>query len=363
MKTKVYDKSSDLTSILVKHFGKRMNLARIKLIGHMIIALCKVQTVNYGKLCLAFDTYAKASSNLRRIQRFMSEYALNMDLIGQLIHDLLPSQKSYRLAMDRTCWDFGCFEMNLLVLSILHKGHAFPVLFLSCKGRGNSSISERSKLLERFMFLFGKESIESLVADREFIGSKWMNYLYDNQIKFYLRIKGCYMVKSGSGRQIRIDRLFDFLKVNEQYSYSNMFFQKQSKCYLTGFRFLNKDKKPELLVIASAHLDPDSLILYRMRWQIECAFKAFKSSGFNLEDTHLSDKHRIEKLFAIVAVAYTWAYLVGIFIEENIKPIRILRTGRKAYSVVKYGLLYITRFLLTFKNRLLFDPVKFLSCT
>ena len=28
---------------------------------------------------------------------------------------------------------------------------------------------------------------------------------------------------------------------------------------------------------------------YKFRWQIETAFKAMKSSGFNIEDTHLRD--------------------------------------------------------------------------
>ncbi|MBQ8265390.1 MAG: transposase [Bacteroides sp.] len=36
---------------------------------------------------------------------------------------------------------------------------------------------------------------------------------------------------------------------------------------------------------------------YKERWQIETAFKAMKTSGFNIEDTHLTDIDRIERLF------------------------------------------------------------------
>jgi hypothetical protein len=54
-----------------------MNLARIKFLGMFICAPCKVQTVGYEKLAVAFETEAKADSSLRRIQRFMAEYVLN----------------------------------------------------------------------------------------------------------------------------------------------------------------------------------------------------------------------------------------------------------------------------------------------
>jgi len=32
------------------------------------------------------------------------------------------------------------------------------------------------------------------------------------------------------------------------------------------------------------------------RWQIETLFKAFKSSGFNIESTHVTDQKKLEKL-------------------------------------------------------------------
>lgn len=42
---KAHYKSSDLFSILREHFGKDMNLARIKAMSMMICALCKVQRI------------------------------------------------------------------------------------------------------------------------------------------------------------------------------------------------------------------------------------------------------------------------------------------------------------------------------
>ena len=61
-KTKVSHKNSDLTSILVSHFGKSINLARIKFIGLFICALCKVQVVCFEKLASGFRAMARTGS-------------------------------------------------------------------------------------------------------------------------------------------------------------------------------------------------------------------------------------------------------------------------------------------------------------
>lgn len=53
--------------------------------------------------------------------------------------------------------------------------------------------------------------------------------------------------------------------------------------------------------------------LYKERWQIETAFRALKTSGFNIENTLLTDIERINKLFSLVLAAFVWAYKAGIF--------------------------------------------------
>ena len=111
---KVECKSTQLISILSQALAGKMNLARIKFFGMFICALCKVQTVCFEKLAIAFETGAKAGSSLRRIQRFMADYMLDTDLIARLIFKMLPHKPPYRLAMDRTNWKFGQTNINVL---------------------------------------------------------------------------------------------------------------------------------------------------------------------------------------------------------------------------------------------------------
>lgn len=83
----------------------------------------------------------------------------------------------------------------------------------------------------------------------------------------------------------------------------------------------------ELQIVISFNNPKDSLEIYKERWQTETAFKGLKASGFNIEDTHLTGIERIEKLFAVVMVAFTWAYVVGDYLHQYVKPIQIKKHG------------------------------------
>lgn len=127
---------------------------------------------------------------------------------------------------------------------------------------------------------------------------------------------------------------------------------------------LNREGKIEFVIVASFKPDPLALTKYKDRWQIETMFKAFKSGGFNFEDTHLTDPQRIAKMIALVCIAFIWAYLVGISRNKNGHPIKIKNHGRRAYSIFKFGLMFIAHALLnplSIKDRM--SSIQILSCT
>lgn len=98
-------KSKDLSSVLEQNFEQKINKARLNLISMMILALCKVKTVNYMALANVFDSYANTESSLRRIQRFMADFDLPMKLVSSFIFGILPEKKNLVLVMDRTNWN------------------------------------------------------------------------------------------------------------------------------------------------------------------------------------------------------------------------------------------------------------------
>ncbi len=92
-------------------------------------------------------------------------------------------------------------------------------------------------------------------------------------------------------------------------------------------------------------------------------FKALKLSGFNIEKTHLQQIERIEKLVALVFIAFVWCYKVGIYIDQNENKVKIKKHGYRAKSLFIHGLDYISNILLNPQKQSKIDVFKFLSCS
>ncbi len=251
-----------------------------------------------------------------------------------------------------------------MVLAITYEGVAFPIISRLLPKRGNSNTAERIHILERFIHLFGKESIESLVADREFVGEAWLDYLNREGICYHLRIRENFWVKDPrTKKEFKAHWAFLHLQLNQSMVLHRIYYVNNQLCYLSAARFKNQEGKPELQIIVSFNKPQEAISSYKKRWQIETAFRAMKTSGFYIEDTHLTHLDRIERLFAIMTIAFTWAYLVGIYKHTMIKPIRELAHGRKAKTLFKYGLEEISNTLMNPCRRPGFDIFKILSCT
>lgn len=357
-------KVNQIVPIMQEHLGSVMNLARIKLLAFVLQALCVVQTVSLHKIASAMPTCVERDSNLRRLQRFLAGYALNLDLIAKVIFALLPVKTGLVLSLDRTNWKFGEVNINILMLGVTYKGVAFPLLFTMLDKRGNSNWKERTRLIDRFIRLFGAECIDSLVADREFVGKEWVEYLNNRRIRYYLRIKQNFWLRNPKSCQdVRAWHLFHGLKLGRERVYDKLFLLKGEYVYISGALLKNSDGVPELQILICYNRPEEAVATYKQRWQIETCFRAMKSSGFNIEDTHLRDIDRIARLTAMVCIALAWAYLVGEHKDINVKAIRILKHGKRAKSLIKYGLEEIANVLLRPLYKPKFDVFKFLSCT
>ena len=357
-------KVNDLFPIMSKHLEGKMNLARIKLLSRLVVAMCIVRHVGLHKLAMSFGTKATSLSGMRTIQCFLAGFKLDFSLIARLVFALLPERGPFVLSMDRTNWQFGSFDINALVLAVCYKGVAIPILFRLLDKRGNSNTDERIDIVERFIGLFGRETIDCLVADREFVGKKWLEYLNNSRIRYYLRIRNNFWATvPRTGERIRASWLFTGLKHGQSRYMDGIYIVNGQYVYLAGAMGKNSDGKPELMILVSFNKPDQAVAKYKMRWQIETCFKAMKTSGFNIEDTHLKHIDRIERMFAVMTIAFAWAYIVGVIKDALVKPIRILNNGRRAFSFFKYGLDEITCFLLKGGKYCNLDVFKILSCT
>ena len=132
-----------------------------------------------SKIAATFPGIAQPTSHYKRLQRLFRQFPLDLNQIAQFIAHLIPFLR-FKLTLDRTNWKLGSHNLNFLVLAIVYRGIAFPLLWILLDKKGNSNTAERIEIIERFLALFGAQSVTCLFADREFIGVKWFRYLIDH---------------------------------------------------------------------------------------------------------------------------------------------------------------------------------------
>jgi hypothetical protein len=318
------------------------NLARAKCGAAIIVGLIKVRTVNLTELATAVPGNAKVDSKYKRLQRFFKEVPLNFSLVASLIASLVPHDR-FTLDLDRTNWRLGKLSINILYLAIVYQGIAIPILWSYLPKKGNSNTAERIALIDRFIAIFGVDKIECLLADREFCGQEWTSYLIENKIKFRIRIKVNTCINRKHGDPAPVKNFFRSLPLHCAMQLKGQRQVWGHQLYVTGMRLVSG----EYLIII--HSDPNAAVVvmedYAKRWEIETLFKCLKSGGFNFEDTHLVDPERLEKLVAFLAIAFSWAYIMGEWCHTQ-NPIRVKSHQRPAKSIFRYGLDWLRDILL-----------------
>jgi len=195
---------------------------------------------------------------------------------------MLPHQPPYRLSMDRTNWKFGEQNVNVLTLAVVYQGVAFPILISLLDKRGNSNTNERIRMINRYINLFGCQTIDCLLADREFVGEHWVNYLNSNKIRYYIRIRD--VDDPRTGKRFKAFWVFNELKCGECRFLHRIYRVNGQLSYLSASKVKNKNGVPELQIIIAFNKPENAQQIYKDRWQIETAFRSLKSSGFNTPD-------------------------------------------------------------------------------
>ena len=316
--------------------------ARVKFTAAFILSLITLSTVNFTKLSNALNGQVKPSSNYRRIQRFFAHFDLSGDCLTRLILHLLPVKSDFIISIDRTNWKFGKFNINILTAGIIYEGVAFPICWHLLSKRGNSNTEERIKLMEQVLTRIPISSIGMVVADREFIGKEWFKWLDTQNILFAIRVKENANICSG-GKEIPLKKLFANLHIHQQTILRKPRRVYDLPVYLSAMRL-----QEGFLIIASNASGNAALDAYKKRWGIEVLFANLKSRGFDLEETHLVHEERIYKLISLLALAMSWAHIVGQW-RAVTKPIPIKNHGRRAKSLFRYGLDHLQYVMLNIK--------------
>lgn len=303
------------------------------MLAALLLALLQQNTSNLARLANVLDLDAKRESKYKRLQRFLRHAPLTGEMLARLLLAIVKPKGKYILALDRTEWKYGAVWVNILTLSIVCGNTAIPLLWQTLNRKGNSTLAEKKALLERYRHLFGVTEIDYLCADREFDGYQWVQYLKRVSIPFRLRVKVSMKLTDKRGKLIKCGKLLRTLKIGESYQLRRARRYGGVEVFVEVER--GRDSKESVIVLSSA-ASGQILLEYKRRWAIETLFQNLKGRGFELEETHLREAARVDKLFGVLALGVAWAVKAG-EAESVVKPLVMKKNGRPQQSLFRLG--------------------------
>lgn len=326
-----------LIDSLSRHFPLRNS--RLETLAVLIVGLVQSRTVNLSHLASQFPAQAKHGSNYRRLQRFFQMIRLDQTVVAQMVVAMLNLSRPKCLALDRTNWKVGSKDINILMLAIVTRRFRVPLLWTVLDHQGNSNTDQRIALMRRYLDLFGAASIELLMADREFIGRDWIEFLRKNNVPFAIRVKVNQRVALSDGRLWALRTLLRKRRRSRSITTFEARLPAVSGPLFFAAKWINGRKAGQgewLVVITHSHNAKHALQAYKRRWAIECLFGDAKTRGFNMEETRMTASEKIDTLTAILTLAITWSYRCATKIM-GMKAIKRKAHGRREKSWFRIG--------------------------
>ena len=183
--------TTNLSAALTERLSAYIDLSnsRLETLALLITGMIGARTVNLSHIASERGAPVKVASSYRRFQRFFQYAKPPEDWAAPLIIAVLGLTGPWTLCLDRTNWKIGTKDVNILMLAVVTRRHRVPLMWRLIDGPGNSSTAQRIALMEGYLALFGAASVKMLLADREFIGRKWLRYLKKNKVPFVIRMK------------------------------------------------------------------------------------------------------------------------------------------------------------------------------
>ena len=323
-----------------------------------LVAIVQQNTSNLARLANVLDLKAKSESKYRRLKRFLENAEIDYAVFATLIIAIVKPSGKYILALDRTEWKYGKVWVNILTLSIVVGNASIPIFWQTLNRKGNSTLTEKRAIIDRYVKVFGGTEIEYFCADREFDGQEFVRYLDKKKVPFRMRVKVSMPITDKNGRLMKCGKLLRTLRIGENYKLKRARKYGGVKVYVEVER--GRDSKESVIVISSEN-SGKILLEYKKRWMIETLFQNLKGRGFEIEETHLTEATKIDKLFGMLTIAVAWATKTG-ELESKENPIEIKKNGRPQKSLFRLGCEIIQEVLFEIKSRSKVNIFEILRC-
>jgi len=286
-------------------------------IRNLCMGVLLAGTSHLSKIARWLPQETNQDSRIQWIRRTLETAYLSQEYVYQpLVRAALKAHRAsvLHLVMDRS--PLPDKQTDLLSLNLNFRKRAIPLVW-EFMPHGMSGYDRHTRLVDRCLPILPAHSRVVFHGDNEFGGVPLMQYIrhLNWDVIVGQASRTCYRnypdgewqtlstLPVTKSRSIYV-RDIELTK-SHGYGLLNLFaFRKP--------RFSTHHRKQDVIYCAtSLPITPALRRIGRRRWGIECCFKDFKSSGWQLQMSNLSHSKRREGLMTVLSVAYLWATCLG----------------------------------------------------
>lgn len=347
------NKDNQLAIGEIKSFFSYHRICLVKTLLLLVNCILISNSCNLNKVkkkgSIILGKFIKPENIYKRFIRFFKMKGIEgftigvLQLVLHLVDSHLDKQGHYCFAIDRTNWQLGRININILFVGyVLDNGCFIPLYFSLLNKKGNSSQLERIDLFKELDWFFSQfTNIDIVVVgDREFIGIDWFCYLSECNFDFVLRT-----------------RRKDYLKlIAKQYGWSVKKLEIKIKRSIrkrgyfvipvtikdkTFYYHVSEKKASDKLEREDPYIRFMSTSVdhqwvkqqYENRWKIEVFFEDCKLKGFDMESINFKNPGKIRLMVAICSLCYILCLMEGDIQYQKRAP--NLKTDQKTNKIYK----------------------------
>jgi len=286
-----------------------LSKSRLETLALLVIGLINGRAVNLSHVASLFCGTALIGSYYRRLQRVFQYVQRDGDRLAPLTVKRLGIKPPWIVCLDRTNWKIGRRDVNILMLAVATRRLRIPLMWTILDKGGSCNQRQRIALIRRYLAVFGAHSIKWLLADREFLGADWIEFLLKHSIVFAIRLEENQYAQLDDGRAYQLKTL-----VRTSREAKRLLARRGRLAGMTEgpdlpLTFAAKRLAGgERLIVATNGPTTRAVDAYRKRWLIECLFADSNTRDLNMEDTRFTDPAKLDTLLVVISLAVAWPY-------------------------------------------------------
>jgi hypothetical protein len=291
------------------------------MVSILVQLLSVYRWVRLEELANKFPSPILWESRRRKLQRFLESPNLTIEniwlpIITGYIRAVFSTVDILYIAIDRTRWK----KNNLMVIALVIAGRAIPLYWELLASQGSSDVETQKILLSRILPLL-KDYKKVVLGDREFCSVELARWLGKQENTYFcLRLKKneyvelekeVWLALKELGLQPGVSLYLKGVKVTKTKGFYSMNVACKWKRKYRGWT-----AEEGWFILTNFDNLESALLAYQKRFSIEEMFRDFKSGGYNLEDTFLSEQ-RLMTLILLITLAYAETTLSGEIIKKQ----------------------------------------------